>query len=92
MPMLHITWISLMPAACCSVGWGPCNITHSSRGAQSLPFACLQDFWNVSAEDPLVHFARFFYGEPQYAVGWLACAELTQRLCDRASYMSGTCT
>lgn len=22
----------------------------------------LQDFWNVSAEDPLVHFARFFYG------------------------------
>lgn len=23
----------------------------------------LQDFWNVSADDPLVHFARFFYGE-----------------------------
>ena len=22
----------------------------------------LQDFWNVAADDPLVHFARFFYG------------------------------
>jgi hypothetical protein len=29
----------------------------------------LQDFWNVSAEDPLVHFARFFYGELLRAVG-----------------------
>jgi cellulose synthase (UDP-forming) len=22
----------------------------------------MQDFWNVAADDPLVHFARFFYG------------------------------
>lgn len=23
---------------------------------------CAQDFWNVAADDPLVHFGRFFYG------------------------------
>jgi hypothetical protein len=25
-----------------------------------------QDFWNVDAADPLVHSARFFYGEESY--------------------------
>lgn len=48
-----------------SLGW-ECRTRAALKGQRSIltcsVLASMQDFWNVAAEDPLVHFARFFYG------------------------------